>query len=119
VLLGGGTARRIIVEPDISILSARGIGINELGNALRSANSDSLGGEITEGERDFTIRTIGKFVSMDEVGAAVVRHGPDGTIRVRDVAQVIDGRERENARVRISGQPGMSIRILKQAGANT
>ncbi len=119
VLVTGGARRRIIVEPDQDLLSARGISINELGAALRSANNDTLGGEITEGERDFTIRSIGKFRSLDDVRDAVVRHSATGTVRVRDVAEVIDGRLRKPAQVRINGKPGMSIRILKQAGANT
>ncbi|MCC7478020.1 efflux RND transporter permease subunit [bacterium] len=119
VLVTGGSQRRIIVEPDQDELSSRGITVSELGAALRTSNNDTLGGEITEGERDFTIRSIGKFQSLEDVRQAVVRHGPAGTVRVGDVAKVVDGRLRNPARVRINGSPGMSIRILKQAGANT
>jgi HAE1 family hydrophobic/amphiphilic exporter-1 len=117
--VSGGTRRRIMVEPDQQRMTARGVTVAELGAALNADNNDVLGGQINEGERTFNIRTIGKFHSLEEVSRAVVRHSPEGTITVGDVASVKDGREKANSYVRIDGQDGMSIRILRQSGANT
>jgi HAE1 family hydrophobic/amphiphilic exporter-1 len=119
VLVTGGSERRIIVEPEQQRMIALGVGVTELGDALRATNADTIGGEIREGERDFIIRTIGKFRNLDEIRRSVIRHSPTGTLRVGDVANVYDGRQRNPALVRINGESGMSIRILKRSGANT
>jgi HAE1 family hydrophobic/amphiphilic exporter-1 len=119
LLVSGGTQRRIMVQPDQAKMTARGVTVAELGAALNLENNDELGGQIDEGEREFNIRTIGKFQTLDDVRRAVVANGPDGTITVGDIATVKDGREKPTSYVWIDGQEGMAIRILRQSGANT
>jgi len=115
----GGTARRIVVQPDLEAMAARGIAVSELASVLSQENSDSRGGLLSESERELTVRTTGKFQTLDDILNTVVRSGPEGTTAVGDIAKVIDGREQQRFFVRVNGKPAMNIRVLRQSGANT
>lgn len=119
VLASGGTARRIIVEPDLEAMTARHISFSELAGVLSQENVDSSAGLINEGARELTVRTTGKFQSLTDVLNTVIRSGPAGNIAVGDIAKVRDGRERQQFFVRVNGKPATMIRILRQSGANT
>lgn len=119
ITVGGGTPRRIVVQPDLDALAARQLSLAELAAALGQQNIDSRGGLLSEGDRDYTVRTIGKFSSLEDVRRCVVRHGAEGTTTVGDIAQVLDGRERANSFVKVNGKPSLAIRVQRQSGANT
>jgi HAE1 family hydrophobic/amphiphilic exporter-1 len=118
-ILSGGEERRIIVEPDLKKMAARGISITELSRVLSLENRDARGGLLDEGERRFTVRTTGRFRNLADVSNAVIRSGPGGDILLSDIASVIDGRRQATSLVRVNGQPALSLRIEKQSGANT
>lgn len=119
IVASGGTARRIVVQPDLEAMAARGISLAELAAALELANVDSSGGLLNEGDREYTVRTTGKFNSLDDVRHCVVRNSPQGNTTVNDIAQVVDGRERARFYVKVNGKPSLAIRVLRQSGANT
>ncbi|MCB1217834.1 efflux RND transporter permease subunit [bacterium] len=118
-ILSGAEERRIIVEPDVNAMAARGISLSELSRVLSLENRDARGGLLDEGERRFTVRTTGRFRNLDDVRNTVVRSGPSGDILLSDIARVLDGRDQSRSLVRINGQPALSLRIEKQSGANT
>jgi hydrophobic/amphiphilic exporter-1 (mainly G- bacteria), HAE1 family len=115
----GGTARRIVVQPDLESMTSRGVSLSELAAALDSENIDSRGGLLSEGDREYTVRTTGKFQTLDDVRHCVVRSGPQGSATVGDIALVLDGRERVSSIVKVNGQRSLSIRVQRQSGANT
>ncbi len=119
VVLFGGDERRVIVEPDLGKLAARNMTIAELGSALGQENRDSRGGLLDEGERQFNVRTVGKFHTLDDIRGAVVRSGPTGTVVVSDVATVKDARKRRSSYVKNNAEPAIAFGVLRQSGANT
>ncbi|MCC7478019.1 efflux RND transporter permease subunit [bacterium] len=119
VLVFGGDERRIIVVPDLEKLSAYQMSITELGTALGLENRDARGGQLDEGDRQFNVRTTGKFRNMDDVRNTVVRYGPTGSITVGDVARVEDSRNRKESYVKNNGEPAVAFGVLRQSGANT
>ncbi len=119
VLVFGGDERRIIVVPDLDKLSSHSMSISELGSALGQENRDARGGLLDEGERQFNVRTTGKFRNLDDVRNTVIRYGPTGAITVGDVARVEDARNRKESYVKNNGEPAVAIGVLRQSGANT
>ncbi|MCH7472667.1 efflux RND transporter permease subunit, partial [bacterium] len=96
-----------------------GVSLRELANTLRSENRNVRGGYLDEGDRQFLLRTIGKFESLKDIEQTVIRHGPQGTVTVGDVATVIDGRERSGGYVKANGVRTIAMGISRQSGANT
>lgn len=119
LIVFGGDERRVIVEPNLEQLGARNMTIGELANALGQENRDARGGLLDEGEREFNVRTVGKFHSLDDVRNTVVRRGPTGSVTVADVATVKDARKRHASYVKNNAKPAIAMGVLRQSGANT
>ncbi|HFE54096.1 MAG TPA: efflux RND transporter permease subunit [Bacteroidetes bacterium] len=83
--------REIAVAVDKAALEARGLALSDVVNALRAANLTLPGGYLVDGYREFRVRTVGEFRSLDEIGATIVGMSKSGApIHLRDIARVED-----------------------------
>jgi HAE1 family hydrophobic/amphiphilic exporter-1 len=115
----GGPEREIQVRLDPQRITALGLPLTTISNAIRDANLTRPGGHIEEGSRAFTIRVPGRFADLDELRDTVVTVRDGNPVTLSQVAQIIDGRKRETRIVRIDGDPGIRIAIRKQSETNT
>jgi HAE1 family hydrophobic/amphiphilic exporter-1 len=107
----GGLEREIQVEIEPRLLESYGLTLGAVSQALDAANQSGVGGTIRRGRYRYSLRTIGEFRSVDEIGDVVVRKGlpnnsPPGStqpparaqyVTLRDVATIRDGyRDRES-----------------------
>lgn len=90
----GGFQRQYQVIVDPARLTAYGLTISEITNAVRSANAE-VGARVLElAGREYVIRGRGYIGDLEDIGKSVIRVGPGGTpIRVRDVANIKFGSE--------------------------
>jgi hydrophobic/amphiphilic exporter-1 (mainly G- bacteria), HAE1 family len=77
------------------------------------------GGNVKEGITDRYVRALGEYGSVEEIGATVIASRNGRPIRVRDVAEVVDGYEDVRNMEELDGVPVVRIGIQKQSGANT
>jgi hydrophobic/amphiphilic exporter-1 (mainly G- bacteria), HAE1 family len=124
VNVSGGEEREIRVAVNKTRLDAYGIGISNVVDALRAANSNNPAGSIKEGKRDYTIRTVGEFANAREIADAPIQLGPgkddaNQVIHVSDVAEIKDSVTEPTQIVRLNGKPSVILSIQKQSGANT
>jgi len=118
VVYFGGVERKIIVEPDPQRLALHGISLNQLAGVIAAENMNARGGYLDEGDRQFMVRTLGKYENLEDVKATVITHGSNGTITVGDVAEVVDGRDRKVGYVHVDGIPSVVMGVSRQSGAN-
>src|SRR5438552_7219661 len=77
------------------------------------------------GDRDYNVFANTQFQQAKPLGDVVVRaplqvgNRMAGPVRVGDVARVLDSTADQNEIVRINGQRGVYLRVLKQPGANS
>jgi len=124
--VSGGKTREVTVSAQRDAMRARGLGILDLVNAVRSANLLLPSGNLRSGGRDYNVFTNNEVERVSELNQVVLRPGA-GTrgsqatqpVRLADVAQVTDGTADQTEIVRINGRPGVLLRVLKQPGANT
>lgn len=115
VEIWGLTARQILVDLDERRLSAHGVDVFQLGQALRTSNVNLSGGYVLEGDRKFTLRTIGEFTTAEEVANLPLL---GGRLTLGDVADVrFDFPERDSFR-RLNAQESVAIGIYKASTAN-
>jgi HAE1 family hydrophobic/amphiphilic exporter-1 len=117
--VGGGVYREIQVQLRRDRLSAAGLTAEDVRAAIARENVKRPGGNVKEGVRDLYVRTLGEFTSVDEIAATVVTMRDGRPIRVRDVAQVLDGYEDVSNLAELDGVPVVRFEIQKQSGANT
>ncbi|MCP4147262.1 MAG: efflux RND transporter permease subunit [bacterium] len=110
----------ILIEVDKSKLEARGLSIRQVGYAIRASNINLPSGYIDESHKEYLIRTIGEFKSLDEIEQVVITTGKQGQpVFLRDLARVIETSKEIRSRARINGSQGLMLIITKSAGANT
>jgi len=121
--VAGGLIREIQVLPDQQRLAGLGITVDDLAEALEQANVEAPGGRLRTPRGELTGRTSGRFTSVAEIAqlpiAVETAEGETRTVRLEEVAQVIDGHEEERLRIRANGVPGIKVSIQKQPQANT
>jgi cobalt-zinc-cadmium resistance protein CzcA len=87
----GGLVRSFEVVPDNARLTARGISLPQLRQALEANNRNDGAGRLSDGEEALLVRAEGAIRSLDDVAAIVVRPDPLQPVRVGDVAEVRSG----------------------------
>ena len=122
--LNGGQARQIRVLLDAQKLTAHNFTVLDVRNSLQRENIEAPGGRMITGPQELGLRTLGRVTSADQFGQIVVGTHSGIPVRIRDVAQVVDGEQelRTWSALFGPGNPGrdvVSIEILRQSGANT
>lgn len=115
----GGHVREVHVLFDINKVKALNIPLNQVLNVIKSSNVTTPAGNVETGRLDMRIRTPGTFISLEELGGTVVGSSGGKRIRLRDLAEVRDTIRKPTRYIRVNGQPGMYMGIMKQSGANT
>ena len=84
----GGYVRSFEVMPDNMKMSARGMTVTDLIQALEKNNRNDGAGRITEGEEALIVRAEGRIKTLDDVRSIVVDANGHQAIKVGDIAQV-------------------------------
>ena len=114
----GAVRREIQVQLNRGQLETLGLGVNEIITALQNENVSRPAGRLREGDLQVLLRSRGEFTSLDDIRQVVVRRSGDAVVRVRDVADVVDGIEERTEVTRLNGEPGLMIYVFQQSGAN-
>ena len=119
VWMFGGQDRQVRVTLDYAAMSARGITVAMLREALRRENKNTKAGRIDEGKRRYAVRTVGNFTRLDQLRNTIIAQNGEGAVYLRDVAGVAFDYEDVNRRIRIKRAPTMGFGVLRKTGANT
>jgi cobalt-zinc-cadmium resistance protein CzcA len=84
----GGVVRSFEVIPDNTRISARGISIDKLIQALNRNNRNDGAGRMTDGEEALIVRAEGRIKVLADVGTIVVDNKNGIPITVGDVAEI-------------------------------
>lgn len=115
----GGMRREIKVLADPGRLRAHNVSIQQLVAALQINNLQLPSGWIESKQQEFTLQTIGEYSSLEQIENTAVSMGGPGVVRIKDVANVVDGFVEQRQRVWNNNKPAVMLMIQKQADANT
>lgn len=115
----GGHEREIQVKCNAEKLEKYGMSLLQLKQLIEASNMDFPTGKIQDDSKRMIIRLAGKFTNLETIRELVIGATPDGSpVRVKNVAEVIDGTRKSTKLARINGCPAIGIAIQKQTGAN-
>lgn len=117
-IFGSGN-REIHVYVEPTKLEAYNVPFQAVYETINSHNYNTPGGRVTAKGNEMTIRTLGKYHSVEEIGRIVVSNQQGKLVRLSDVAQVVDGWAEERVYARTKGIPSVLIAVQKQSGTNT
>lgn len=91
VVTFGGYERQYQIRIDPMRLAATGVSLREVHEAISHANENAGGGYVEVGSQELVVRGLGAIVDPDDLGLAVVRSEGGVPVRVRDVADIVEG----------------------------
>jgi multidrug efflux pump len=109
-------AMRIWLDP--AKLNAYNLTALDVQSALNRENVELPSGKITGDATELTVRTFGRLYTEDDFNNVIVKSGPTGNIRVRDIGQAVIGPENEESVLRESRIPMIAMGIVPLPGAN-
>ncbi len=115
----GGYVKQYVVQPDPAQLTAYGVGLNEVVEAVEHANSVEGAGSVIRGGEALVVRADAAVKSVDDLAAAPVATRKGLVVRVSDVAKVAIG---EATRLGAAQEQGREVVIgtaLMLAGENS
>lgn len=109
-------AMRIWIDP--TKLSAYGLTALDIQDALNRENVELPSGKIAGTSTELTVRTFGRLFTEEEFNNVIIRSGPTGDIRLKDVGQAMLGPENEETVLRESNVTMVGLAIVPLPGAN-
>lgn len=116
----GGRKREVQVVVDKDKLDRYELSMQQIAARLGASSKNVPMGKITTGGQETIFRTLGEFndlKSISEVGVNFI--GSDRAIRVKDIAEVQNGLEKEKTRAFVNGKPALFLDVYRQSGTNT
>ena len=113
-------AVRLRMDPDR--MAARGVGINEVYDALTTGNVNLPGGTLSGSSVAYSVDSTGQLMKAADYNPLVVAYRDGKPIRVQDIGQAVDSNENEKVNRSIitpeGRADGVFVAISKQPGAN-
>jgi hydrophobic/amphiphilic exporter-1 (mainly G- bacteria), HAE1 family len=108
---------RIDVDP--TQLASRQIGIDQVAQAIASANVNRPTGTLYGPNRNFVVETSGQLMVAEEYRDIPVAYRNGTPVRLSEVANVYDGVENPRNASWFNGTPTIYLAISRQPGTNT
>ncbi|MDP2416128.1 MAG: efflux RND transporter permease subunit [Hydrogenophaga sp.] len=109
-------AMRIWIDPDR--LAAYRLTVQDVEDALRRSNLEVPAGRIESTLREFNVTAATDLQTPAQFRDVAIRNINGQTIRLGDVARVLQGPQDERTSVRLNGRDSISLGVIRQATAN-
>ena len=111
-------AVRVQLDPDA--LASRGLGIDEVSDAIMAANSKLPTGSLDGAQRSQSIKASGQLENARAFRDVVVAYRDGAPVRLRDIGTVVDSVEQDKQLSWSNdGAPCITLAVERQPGANT
>ncbi|MFQ6111850.1 MAG: efflux RND transporter permease subunit, partial [Nitrospinota bacterium] len=118
-VIRGDRKREVWVEADPRRLKAYGLSLGELISLLKNRNRNVTGGDVELGQEEVTIRSLGKFQRVEDIGGMVLkRNARGGVVYLGDVARVRMTHEDPKLKVTLDGKPAFLLYVLRKKKGN-
>jgi multidrug efflux pump subunit AcrB len=114
VVLGGTLDDEISIEVAPDQLVKYGVSFMQVAEAVAATSMDLPGGQIKTRASNIAVRTLGEREWGEELRDIIIRATPGGrSVRLSDVARVVDGFEDSEVEGRFGGHPAASVTVYK------
>ena len=107
------------VQVDPGALASRGIGLEDVRNALTTATVNRPKGTLEGAHQTFTLDTNDQLFNAASFAEVIVAYRNGAPVRLKDVANVVDATQNERIGAWFFDTPAEGLAIQRQAGTNT
>lgn len=119
VQIQGGAQEEYHVTLDALKLQALGLALQDVSNAVSAANGVQAVGHLQDRYKLLLALADSRLHDGAQIGDIVLRAGPDGVIRLKDVARISRSTVPQWVRITANGQDAVLLNIYQQPGGNT
>ena len=118
VSLAGGRRPAVRIQANPKALAAAGLSLEDLRAAVGAANVNAPKGSFDGAQRASAIDANDQLKSANDYVNLVIAYKAGAPIRLKDVADVIDGAENARLAAWANTQPAVILNVQRQPGAN-
>ena len=107
------------VQVDPNALAARGIGINEVEQAVAQANVNLPTGTLYGKNRTVAVQASGQLFDAVAFGPLIVTYRNGSPVRLNQLGRVVDGVQNDKVAAWFKDKRGIVLAIQRQPGTNT
>jgi HAE1 family hydrophobic/amphiphilic exporter-1 len=115
----GGTYPEMTVELSPSRMTAAGVGVSEIVQAIGAENLAAPVGRLNAPLEERSIRLQGRLATAEEFARLVVAERAGRLVRLGDVAEVFPGFEEQRTATMYNGKSAIGIEVKKSKGYST
>ena len=115
----GGRKRQINIWMDAYKLRSYNLTSSDVIRALQSQNIEVPGGQVDQGARTLTLRTLGRVNRVLDFKNIILSSANNSSVVLSDVARIEDGAEEQLSGSELNGKSTVQLSIRKQSGKNT
>ncbi|GAA4449557.1 efflux RND transporter permease subunit [Nibrella saemangeumensis] len=114
----GALTREIQINVDLPRMQSAGLTFGDIMMAVQGENVNASGGELPIDGVRRTLRIKGEFTEVAQMENLQIRTATGATVRLGDVAQVIDSFEEQQDYARLDNKSVVTLNVIKRSGAN-
>ena len=107
------------VQLDPKALASRGIGIDEISNAINRHNTNLPTGTLYGANRAYTVESNGQLMNAAAFRPVVIAYRNGAPVRLSEIGRVIDSVENDKLAAWLNDEQGIVLAIQRQPGTNT
>ena len=112
----GGVDREVGIELDPALMAGLGVSAAAVSSQLKAAQTDSSGGQGDIAGQRQSARTLAAVGSARELAAMSIALGDGRSVRLDQVARVVDGPAERTSLARLDGKPVVAMQITRSKG---
>ncbi|MCG9721072.1 efflux RND transporter permease subunit [Shewanella sp. Isolate7] len=119
VRLSGGLEQEVHIQLNQEKLTQLNLNADKIRERIAAENINLSAGKVVQGEKEYLVRTLNQFNSLDELGQIIVYRDNQTLVRLFEVADIIDAHKERNDITRIGSAESIELAIYKEGDANT
>jgi HAE1 family hydrophobic/amphiphilic exporter-1 len=119
VQVNGQQKYAVRVQVDPSALASRGVGINEVEQAVANANVNLPTGTLYGKNQVYAVQATGQLYTAEAYRPIIVAYRNGSPIRLSEIGRVIDGVQNDKVAAWYKDKRGIVLAIQRQPGVNT
>ncbi|QYJ99198.1 efflux RND transporter permease subunit [Shewanella alkalitolerans] len=119
VRLSGGLEQEVHIQLNQEKLTQLNLNADKIRERIAAENINLSAGKVVQGEKEYLVRTLNQFNSLDELGQIIVYRDNQTLVRLFEVADIIDSHKERNDITRIGSAESIELAIYKEGDANT
>jgi HAE1 family hydrophobic/amphiphilic exporter-1 len=114
----GAQKYAVRIQLDPKELSSRGVGLDEVKNAIAASNVNLPSGVLTGPYTTYTVQANGQLFRAKDYQNLIVAYRNGHPIRLQELGKVLDDVENNQTMAWFRGKPGFILAVQKQPGTN-